>query len=112
MRQFLTWKLASKTSARSRQRKLSNDRRLARGHRDVGDAKLHALRALVAVDTERPRDMERLAAIFRERAAEFLADAAKRDAVDQRAVARFQANAQVRLPDLVGEHQLMIGERN
>src|SRR5438552_4906095 len=73
----------------------ANNDRLAPRYRDIGDPKLHPLCALVAVDGKGSRDMQRLAAVVGERAAEFLADRAKRDAIDDSAVARFQPNAQM-----------------
>jgi hypothetical protein len=45
-----------------------------------------------------------------QRVTQFLADRAKRDAVDDRAIARLEAHAQMRLADLVGIHQLVRGQ--
>ena len=56
--------------------------------------------------------MQGLAAILRQRVAELLADRAERDAVDDRAVAGFEPQPQMRLPDFVGINQLMRRQRD
>ena len=55
--------------------------------------------------------MQLLAAIGHQRVAELLADRAERDAVDDGAVARLEAQPQMRLPDLVGIDELMRRQR-
>src|SRR6516164_9972592 len=55
--------------------------------------------------------MQDLPAMRGQCVAELLADRAERDAVDDRAVAGLEANAQMRLSDLVGEHELMRWQR-
>src|SRR6204780_1177536 len=67
-------------------------------HGDIEHAQLHPLGALIAIDRERSRDMQRLAAICRQRVAKLLADRAERDAVDDGAVAGFEPDTQMRLP--------------
>src|SRR4051794_38606600 len=83
---------------------------LGNGH--VGDTQLHPFSTLPAVNCEIARDMQQLPTIFRERAAELLADGAEGNAVNECAVAGLQANAQVRLPDLLGVSQLMRRQRD
>ena len=56
--------------------------------------------------------MQRLAAIRDQRVAELLPDRAKRDAVDDGAVAGFEADAQMRLPDFIGIDQLVRRQRD
>src|SRR6266851_2236656 len=74
---------------------------------DIEHAQLHAFGALPAIDRERSGDMQRLPAMPNQRIAELLPDRTKRDAVDDRAIARFEPHPQMRLPDLVGVNQLM-----
>src|SRR5579872_6526217 len=69
------------------------------GHRDIEHAQLHALGALPAIDGERARHMQDLAAMCRQRVPQFLTDRAERDAVDNSAIARLKAHAQMRLTD-------------
>src|ERR1700732_1428427 len=72
---------------------LPDHRRSLIGHRDIEHAQLHALRALISVDAERSRHVQRLAAMGHERIAELLPDRAEGYAVDDCAVARFKAHA-------------------
>src|SRR3989442_15765347 len=88
-------------------RLLPDHRRSLIRHGDVEDAQLHALGALPAIERERSRDMQRLPAMADQRVAELLADRAKRDAIDDRAVARLEPQAQMRLPHFIGVNQLM-----
>src|ERR1700686_933107 len=87
--------------------KLPDHRRPLIRYGHVEHAELYALGALPAVDRERARDMQRLAAMLGQRVAEFLSDRAERDAVDDRAVAGFEPQAQMRLPHFIGIDQLM-----
>src|SRR5690348_2457615 len=91
---------------------LSDHRRPLIGHGDIEHAKLHALRSLIAVDRKRSRDVEDLSALREQRIAEFLAERAERHAVDDGAVARLEAQPQMSLADLVGEHELMRWQRH
>src|SRR5579864_9201858 len=61
---------------------------------DIEHAQLHALASLPAVDRERSRHMQILAAMGDKRIAELLSDRPKRDAVDDRTIARFESHAQ------------------
>ena len=80
--------------------------------RDIEHAQLHALIALPAIDRERSRHMQGLAAIGDQRVAELLPDRSKRDAVDDGAVAGLEADAQMRLPHFIGIDQLMRRQRD
>ena len=55
--------------------------------------------------------MQRLAAILRQRMSKLLADGAKRDAVDDGAVAGLEPHPQMRLPHFIGINQLMRRQR-
>src|SRR5665647_2487438 len=57
----------------------SDHRRPLIGHGDIEHAKLHPLGALPAVDRDRSCHMQGLAAIGRQRVAEFLSDRTERD---------------------------------
>src|SRR5579871_4120774 len=90
---------------------LPDHRRPLIRHSDIEHAQLHALASLPAIDRERSRHMQVLAAMGDKRIAELLSDRPKRDTVDDRAIARFKSHAQMRLPHFVGIDQLVRGKR-
>src|SRR5579863_4864288 len=96
---------------RSRHSFLPDHRRPLIRYSDIEHAQLHALSTLPAIDRERSRHMQILAAMGDKRIAEFLSDRSKRDAVDDCAIARFEAHAQMRLAHLVGIDQFVRWKR-
>ncbi len=82
------------------------------GRRHVDQPQLHALRAVPAIDRQRAGGVHGAAATLRERGAELLSDRAKRDGIDDRAVARAQAHAHVRLADLLDIGDGVGGQRD
>src|SRR5271168_5406022 len=60
-------------------------------HGDIEHAQLHAFGALPAIDRDRSRDMQDLSAMCGQRIAKLLADCAKRNPVDNRTIARLEA---------------------
>src|SRR5689334_6038747 len=91
---------------------LSDHRRALVGHGDIRHTHLHTFGALPTVYRERACDMQLLAAVLYQRMAELLSHGTECHRIHDGAVAGFEAQPQMRLPDLVGEHELMRRQRD
>src|SRR6476660_9349082 len=80
-----------------------------RGH--IHQSQLNALFTLPAVDCDVTRGMKRMAAVFQESPAEWLAHRAKGDSVDKFSVTGTKASANVAVADGIGIGQRVRGKR-
>src|SRR5438309_8124311 len=80
--------------------------------REIEQAKLHALLALPAVESEAARHVDAAPAVLQQRMAKLLPRGAEGDAVDDRAIAGAQPHTHMCLPDLLGIGDAVSGQRN
>src|SRR5215510_8154999 len=80
--------------------------------RYINHPELHPLDAVPPVDTQGAGRVHGSPAALPERDPEFLSGGAKRDGVDDRAIARAQAHTHMKLPHLFGIDESMRRERN
>src|SRR5262249_57350944 len=80
--------------------------------RHIDEPQVHPFDAVPAVEAQGAGGVHGSPAALPERDAEFLSSGAKRDGVDDRAIARAQAHTHMKLPHLFGIDESMRRERN